>query len=96
MSPFETTILPLVGLLGVAAVIAWGAWCDRQLKVAAIRKAAFAEAGEALRSLSETAFRAGERHVAHGDPGAAGEAWKRGYYYDRAAMIVQSIPSERA
>lgn len=96
MSAFETTILPLVSVLGVCAAIAWGAWCSRQLKIAAIRKAAFDEAGEALVSLSSIAFKARDRYVSDGEFGAASEAGKRAYYYDRAAMIVRSIPAERA
>lgn len=96
MSPFETTILPLVGLLGVGAIIAWGAWCSRQVKVAAIRKAAFEEAGEALRSLSQIAFHAAADRMDNGLVDLAAEANRRAYYYDRAAMIVRSIPAERA
>lgn len=93
---FEKTILPVICVLGVCATIAWGAWCSRQLKAAAIRKAAFSEAGEALASLAGIARWAERQHEWHGDVNATREAGRRAYYYDRAAMIVRSIPAERA
>ena len=93
MSAFETHILPAVCLFGIMATIAWGAWCERQDRTAAIRKAAFDEAGEALQSLANIAGDAAAENLK--ERGAYGPAAERAYYYQRAAMIVRSIPATR-
>ncbi len=95
MSTFEMQILPTICVLGTIAAICYGAWASRQLKIEGIRKAAFEEAGEALTSLARIARRAKENHAEYGRHDQAREADRRAYYYDRAAMLVRSIPASR-
>jgi hypothetical protein len=93
---FESHVLPVICLFGVMALIAYGAWASRELRIAAVRQDAFVEASAALTSLAGIAHRATVVHARDGNADASNEARRRAYYYDRAAMIVRSIPSERA
>lgn len=96
---FEQYVLPVFCVLSIIGVLVYGLHADKRERLIAVRVQALLEARAALLSLADVARRQCDetRKMSRGivQQRLLAQQTDRAYYYDRAAMIVGSIPMDR-